>query len=423
MKGNITSDYAAQMAQAMYPAGVYEGMPINHVSAQAAAQERFIKAQEGKHISIMPVAIPEWDEVLRKAIFSDPYAEAAEVKELHDKNVDYLRKAQHNAIDILEKADSTTSLASSFMHVIADQNVTFLYKRPYPLQAVIPVEANMGKTASWDVVGPYEIASAAAGSEDPTLVESDMTAHNQTDTVKYLYAVGRLTKAVKLAGLTQIPARDVKAIRIDMAQDAIRALRERMMIGVTRNLQSTTNNFQSAGALEYKGIYEHIQANTATPTYITAGASVDTYGEIMKELDNSYNKMVLYGMQPTLAVCDYTTFGIIRRGLAEYIRYGGEPVKTIAPGVQKIDLVFPNNSVSLMPHPFLPMTTGGAYGNIFLLDTRLWARRVLWQDTYEELANINTSDKFVISAAETLIDKSDVDASSSLHGGVFGITI
>jgi hypothetical protein len=58
-----------------------------------------------------------------------------------------------------------------------------------------------------------------------------------------------------------------------------------------------------------------------------------------------------------------------------------------------------------------------------LLDTRLWARRVLWQDTYEELANINTSDKFVISAAETLIDKSDVDATSSLHGGVYGITI
>jgi hypothetical protein len=47
----------------------------------------------------------------------------------------------------------------------------------------------------------------------------------------------------------------------------------------------------------------------------------------------------------------------------------------------------------------------------------------LWADTYEELANINTSDKFVISAAETLIDKSDIDGSSSLHGGLFGITI
>jgi hypothetical protein len=64
----------------------------------------------------------------------------------------------------------------------------------------------------------------------------------------------------------------------------------------------------------------------------------------------------------------------------------------------------------------------GNVGSIFLMDTRLMARRVLWQDTYEELANINTSDKFVITAAETLIDKSDINGTSSLHGGDFGIT-
>jgi hypothetical protein len=114
--------------------------------------------------------------------------------------------------------------------------------------------------------------------------------------------------------------------------------------------------------------------------------------------------------------------GIIRRGLAEYFRYNGEAQELI-PGVSKLTLTFPNTGgISLVPHPFLRQTTG-AYGSLFLIDTRLFARRVLWQDTYEELANTNTSDKFVISAAETLIDKSDVDASSSLHGGLFGITI
>jgi hypothetical protein len=58
-----------------------------------------------------------------------------------------------------------------------------------------------------------------------------------------------------------------------------------------------------------------------------------------------------------------------------------------------------------------------------LVDTRLLARRVLWQDTYEELAKINTSQKFVISAAETFIDKSDTNATNSLQGGVMGITL
>lgn len=108
--------------------------------------------------------------------------------------------------------------------------------------------------------------------------------------------------------------------------------------------------------------------------------------------------------------------------MTDFIRYVGEPVKTLVPGVQKLDLVFPNEGgLSLVPHAFLPMATG-AYGNIFLIDTRLMSRRILWQDTYEDLANINTSDKFVISGAETLIDKTAITANDSLHGGVFGIT-
>jgi hypothetical protein len=67
----------------------------------------------------------------------------------------------------------------------------------------------------------------------------------------------------------------------------------------------------------------------------------------------------------------------------------------------------------------------GDYGCIMLQDTRLLARRTLWQDTYENLANINTSDKFVISSAETLIDKSGLSDENldSLQGGLFGITI
>jgi hypothetical protein len=48
---------------------------------------------------------------------------------------------------------------------------------------------------------------------------------------------------------------------------------------------------------------------------------------------------------------------------------------------------------------------------------------------YEELAKINLSQKFVISAAETLVDKSDISgtfvtaatATESLHGGVHAI--
>ncbi|OPZ41816.1 MAG: hypothetical protein BWY95_02506 [Bacteroidetes bacterium ADurb.BinA104] len=316
------------------------------------------------------------------------------------------------------------------MHVIADEQVTYLYKRPYPFQSLIPVEANKGKWAAWDVIGPYDITSAYFGTEDPDLTETNMKAYNRFDRIKYMYTVGRLTKAAQLAGLTQIPARDLRAIRVDMAQDAMRALRERSMLGVTRNLQSVSNTFENAGPLEYPGLAEIIRNNTGNgnlkdKTWIDGSevGGIKTFTDINFYLDEVYSKMVLYGMRPNLAICDYKTFGLIRRGMTDFIRYIGEPVKTLVPGVSKIDLVFPNEgALPLVPHPFMSMVAGNN-GAIMLADTRLLARRVLWQDTYEQLANINTSDKFVISSAETLIDKSGITEADSLHGGLFGITI
>jgi hypothetical protein len=147
----------------------------------------------------------------------------------------------------------------------------------------------------------------------------------------------------------------------------------------------------------------------------------------MQDLDTSYRYMLKFGMSPNLAICDLRTFSTIRQGLMEYFRT--EPIKEFVQGIAKINLVFPAaTGLPLVPHPFL--SQAASYGSVFLLDTRLVARRSLWQDTYEELAKMNLSQKFVVSAAETLIDKSDIgnDATGggvpaySLHGGVFTIT-
>jgi hypothetical protein len=163
-----------------------------------------------------------------------------------------------------------------------------------------------------------------------------------------------------------------------------------------------------------------ITANTAgtsgDQTWITSTGG--SYDDIQKDLDTTYNTMVKFGMQPNLALCDYRVFGTMRRGLWEHFRT--EPIKELTTGISKISLVFPGaDGLPLVPHPFLPQTAG--QGSIQLIDTRLIARRTLWQDMYEDLAKINLSSKAVISAAETMADKSDIDGASSLHGGVFGI--
>ena len=326
-------------------------------------------------------------------------------------------------------AGSSSTTGSYLMHVLADDGVTYMYKRPYPIQALMPVEANKGRQALWDVIGPYEFGQSFFGGEDQSFQgESDITTHNRMEFVKYMFTVGRVTKAAQFSGIAQTPSRDMLAIRIDAAQDALRALRERRMLGVTSDVSDTTFAFQSANSYEYRGLYELIQTNasgsTGTQTWISSTAN--TYKGIMNDLDTSYRYMMKFGMQPNLAICDLRTFSTIRQGLMEYFRT--EPIKEFVQGVSKINLVFPAaTGLPLVPHPFL--TQNASAGSVFLIDTRLIARRALWQDTYEELAKENLSNKFIVSAAETLIDKSDIgnDATGggipaySLQGGVFGI--
>lgn len=411
------------IGEAMWP-GMVDGTPISKAHI-ANAQRRFAAAG-AEMVPLLPNVDPE---LVRMAIFDHGVRGdmTDRIQKALDKNyntwLDDVSKAFWDELPDVCEIKKAMTTSSNFMHVIADQDVTYLYKRPYPVQSLIPSESNKGKTANFDIVGPYDQGSAFPGTEDQDLTESEMTSYNRSQYVKYLYAVLRVTKAAQLAGLAQVPARDMLAIRIDAAQDALRALRERMMLGVNIAVNDTTFAFHAAyvaGDVGYNGIYQMIQANTAgtsgDQTWITSTGG--SYDSIQADLDTTYNTMVKFGMQPNMAICDYRVFGVMRRGLWEHFRT--EPIKELATGISKISLVFPGaDGVPLVPHAFMPQTAGS--GSIMLIDTRLLARRTLWQDMYEDLAKINLSSKAVISAAETMVDKSDIDAASSLHGGVFSI--
>ena len=454
-KGSIDGNYAMSMGEA-YWGEVRDGTMINPGPAALYANRRI--NGNNAHPTMIPL-IPDGgigdipDAAIKKAVMgvtaSELFADTTQGKANGGEREVYLdmlgrtedaytriqksmeKKLTYDA-QVIKKAmvaGSSSTTGSYLMHVIADEGVTYMYKRPYPIQALIPVEANKGRQALWDVIGPYEFGGATFGGEDASFsAESDVMTHNRTEFVKYMYAVGRVTKAAQFAGLAQTPSRDMLAIRIDAAQDALRALRERRMLGVTSDVADTSFGYTSANSFEYQGLYQLITTNTsgATGNQTWISSTANSYKGIMNDLDTSYRYMLKFGMQPNLAVCDLRTFSIIRQGLMEYFRT--EPIKEFVQGISKINLVFPAaTGLPLVPHPFLSQTAGA--GSIFLVDTRLIARRSLWQDTYEELAKINLSQKFVISACETLIDKSDIgnDAAGggipaySLHGGVFSI--
>ena len=432
---------AELIGEAMWK-GIASGTPITN-RMLVDQRNRFIDASTPANPLNMLPLLPQIDDALIKAVYqgfpdgdtrtrgegetyyrSEAVTKALEID--HERFCDEVSKALWEELVDGSEFKKAMTTASNLMHVIADQDVTYLYKRPYPFQALIPSEANKGKTANFDIVGPWDLPGAGPGTEDQMFTEGDPSPYNRSQYIKYLYSVYRVTMAAQLAGVAQVPARDMLAIRIDMAQDALRSLRERMMIGVNYSPTDTTMAFRAAvGAtnISFNGVYQIIQANTKTAgsgaNWVTSGGA--SYDQINKDLDSSYQAMAKYGFQPNIAFTDYQTFGIYRRGLWEHFRTG--PITEITSGITKIELTFPNaGGLAMIPHPFLPVaTTGSAVGCIMLLDSRLLARRLLWQDMNTQLAQINLSQKGVISAAETMVDKSDVDAASSLQGGVFAI--
>jgi hypothetical protein len=192
------------------------------------------------------------------------------------------------------------------------------------------------------------------------------------------------------------------------------------MIGVERDVTNMTPTYTSASSLEHAGIYELITNNTAASLTQTYSGGAATLDKIKPFLDETIRLMVLHGQIPTFAVCDWKTFAIMGRGLNDFWRT--EQVKATEFGFGKIDIITPVGQIPLVPIQFMPTTTGN-YGSIIPLNSAMIARRVLWGDTYEELGNLNTSYRGVISFSETLIDKSDSNGTNSLQGGVLGITL
>lgn len=427
----------------------YWGPVADHTAVNTTAAAKYAqKAFKAAGIADMPLgpAIP--DDLIRKACGVGYYAHRYDEGEPFDKLNDQMvkakisslvacaksseavaevfgvRKADFSMLDDLLDIQKATDTTSNLMHTIADQNVAYLYKTAYPIQALFPTEANKGKTANWDAIGPYDLGTGGFIQEDGELTDSSQSPYNRSQTVKYMATVFRVTKAAQFAGLAQIPPRDMLAIRIDAAQDAIRALRERAMLGVNLTLNDTNFAFRatvSSTDLAYNGLYQMIQANTSgtSGNQCWVSSTGGSYNSINKDLGTTYRYMRKFHMMPNLAVCDLRTFDIYRRGLQDFFR--SAPVTTFHQGISKVYLSFPGGpaGLPLIATEFLPQAAGS--GAIFMVDTAMCTRRSQWQDMYEDLAKINLSQKGVISAAETFIDKSDVDGISSLQGGVFGI--
>jgi hypothetical protein len=408
---------AAARAKAYWGPGVYEGDPVDIRKSQRAAQERFVEVLNANPRApvVMPLEYIVDPTIIRKAIFDPSFSADQFNQEIRKAKQDYLDQF---APDI--KKGGNTS-ANSMVHATWDDEVTMLFKRAvHPIQAIILTEACLGKFAQWDAIGPDGGASAAYVSENPTFSGGEFTPGSRVEACKIAASDGYVTQMAQFAATNQVPARDPTAILTEACNESLRELKDRGLLGVSRDTNLGVTVYEDAPSLAFAGLYELINNNTADPNWINvAGSSINTWEKLEPYVQTVYLNMLQDKIVPDVALTDFPTFHMICRGLEKY--YLSQNLKTTEFGIQTLTLNFARGPLPVVPLEQLPSATGDN-GAFQMLDSTRLAYRQLWGPMFQLLANENGNAHFLINEAGVLIDKTDTDGSSTLQGAVFGIT-
>lgn len=410
----MVGDEAQARAKAFWGPGVYEGDPVDIRKAQGLARDRFVDVLNNNPRApvVMPLEYLVDPAVIRKSILDPSYSAEAFNADIRKAKADYL-----DDLDIRKAGNFSTN---SMVHATWDNEVTMLFKRAaHPIQALIPTEACLGKWAQWDAIGPDGGASAAYVGENPVFAGGEFTPGSRVEACKIAATDGYVTQMAQFSATAQVPARDPTAILTEACNEALRELKDRGLLGVSRDTALGVTVYEDAPALGFAGLYELINNNVADPNWVTAAAATNTWEKLEPYIQTVYLNMLQDKIVPDVAICDFPTFHMICRGLEKY--YLSENLKVTEYGISTLTLNFARGQLPIIALEQLP-SASGANGAFMMLDSTRLAYRQLWGPMFQLLANNNGNAHFMINEAGVLIDKTDVDGTSSLQGAVFGIT-
>lgn len=410
----MVGDEAQARAKAFWGPGVYEGDPVDIRKAQGLARDRFVDVLNNNPRApvVMPLEYLVDPAVIRKSILDPSYSAEAFNADIRKAKADYL-----DDLDIRKAGNFSTN---SMVHATWDNEVTMLFKRAaHPIQALIPTEACLGKWAQWDAIGPDGGASAAYVGENPVFAGGEFTPGSRVEACKIAATDGYVTQMAQFSATAQVPARDPTAILTEACNEALRELKDRGLLGVSRDTALGVTVYEDAPALGFAGLYELINNNVADPNWVTAAALTNTWEKLEPYIQTVYLNMLQDKIVPDVAICDFPTFHMICRGLEKY--YLSENLKVTEYGISTLTLNFARGQLPIIALEQLP-SASGANGAFMMLDSTRLAYRQLWGPMFQLLANNNGNAHFMINEAGVLIDKTDVDGTSSLQGAVFGIT-
>lgn len=343
---------------------------------------------------------------------------------IHDGNGGYdLRKQFASEIGFSEKYLNmnlrkalTTTLATYtggtlpvLIPVYVDPEIIDLTRRATPLVELIPRVTNYGKTADYNQI--TALGSAFWAEEDASMTEVNDTYVRKSVTIKYGYAVGRVTGPMFAASKQYLASGGyVDALSLEVKNKTISLKRleeETILLGDASSNWTDYNGTTQVAAYSYNGLYQLI--TNANSNNLGGSSSYRTdMGGASLGIDNirlAVRTPRTSGGEPNLIVVDYATYDRIKALIQDQLRYVS--TTTIAWGITTVSF----EGLPIIASRFLSTTAGtGAMvpstgRSLFVLDTNVIEMRVLQDVSYEELAKTNDSIKFMLKVYEVLICK------------------
>jgi hypothetical protein len=293
--------------------------------------------------------------------------------------------------------------------VAVDPRIVDQSRKYTPMVEIVPRETNIGITADYNVLTAKGGGFTAA--EDSALSAQDDTYNRESQSIKYLYSVGRITgpgnaaiPSYMLEGFQSTGAgyvgsgfQDVNApnglqTEVLVKARAMKELEENLFWNGNATTSGVTGN---PNGTEFNGIIA--QQSTTNQNDVSDYLSWD-------EVEDTVKLSFDDGGRPNVAGADSSTVNDVRKIMRDQFRWNGGASQETAFGVpSSIMLETMVGRVPLIPSMYLDDSSGSK--QLWFLDMNQIAFRVLQDMTYEELAKTNDSKKFMLKQYEALVVK------------------
>lgn len=265
-----------------------------------------------------------------------------------------------------------------------------------PLVELFPRRSNMGMTADYNVITAKGGAFTAA--EDAAMAETSTTYDRASQSIKFLYAVGRVTGPAQasvppymLAGFN--PSGSTGPFGDGNAPNAM----QQEVLVKTREIRELEENLiingsSSTDATQFDGFVTQI----STTNKLDKSSAAVSLDDIHTVIQYAYDD----GGRPNMAVCSSAVYTDLLKLLTAKIGYM-QPQQQVFWGFSAIVLHTMVGDIPVIPSMFMTNTSGSKA--IYFLDMSVIELRVLQDLSFEKLAKTNDSDKFMLKIYETLV--------------------